>query len=853
MPAIVKDKVAALKKSLEIQSFLHKTIIWWLPLLYFLISSLFYLRTYDSAQVKITIMQMGGLALLTLWLSRLIEAGGAALSREDLVCLSPFLAYLLVGILSFIHAPYRMASVDFFIRHFFFMSVALIVIYEFDAEASERLTKILIWTAWVAVGYGFLQVIDTHFFPPGVGHGIDPFIWRMAFGDRVFSTYGNPNFFADFLVIIFPILLLRYLKQRRMSLIPLMLMLLVDLYFTGTKGAWVGFGIVIVVFCVIAFIYFKEIILPYRKYLIGGAVAVLLPFSYIFTKDFTTRLASVNFRLFTWEATWEMIMTQPFIGTGIGSFPPVYPAFRRPPIFHIEAKHNTETDHAEDEYLEEMFDNGILGFGVFLWLIISTLVVGFKSLGQMLENSSKDKKIPPRVYDLLGYMVAFIGMLCHNFFDVSLRFVSSGVYLGLLPGMIVNLSRGKGLYESHLIQEKNMKPAEDSSESFWKTLSEFLIWPVRLAAWGGLFYIAFLILTQFSVLQGPIDRLTMGGEILQWWLSWGTLLACVFGLGFIFFRLILLSENPFIGALVLSVLPILYTFWGYFKADIHHNIAIYFSKEHDWDKALSEYQTVHRLDPNFAMALYFMGNVFNDRFNMEKTYNPSWGDKNNVPRDDYERALDAYNEVRKLSPNYVQMHYQVGVLHLKRAQWAIDHGHPEDALMYFNRALTRFKLYKTIDPVFGPNFLRIGQVYMMEHRYADAVKAYQEYILADKCAVDPSLIVKPFLRKTILSYQTYVHVPGIPYPVHRHPDPDKHAEGAEVYTSLGNAYFMLNDFEHAKEAYQQALQFDPNFTQAQHNIAAVEQRLKNPKGKPLIQNPSETNSPASGYEIIQKK
>ena len=76
MPAIVKDKVAALKKSLEIQSFLHKTLIWWLPLLYFLISSLFYLRTYDSAQVKITIMQMGGLALLTLWLSRLIEAGG---------------------------------------------------------------------------------------------------------------------------------------------------------------------------------------------------------------------------------------------------------------------------------------------------------------------------------------------------------------------------------------------------------------------------------------------------------------------------------------------------------------------------------------------------------------------------------------------------------------------------------------------------------------------------------------------------------------------------------------------------------------------------------------------------------
>ena len=38
-------------------------------------------------------------------------------------------------------------------------------------------------------------------------------------------------------------------------------------------------------------------------------------------------------------------------------------------------------------------------------------------------------------------MVAFMGMLGHNCFDVSMRFVSSGVYLGLLSGMVVNLAR----------------------------------------------------------------------------------------------------------------------------------------------------------------------------------------------------------------------------------------------------------------------------------------------------------------------------------------------------------------------------------------------------------------------------
>ncbi|MDE2314636.1 MAG: hypothetical protein KGL04_10745, partial [Elusimicrobia bacterium] len=112
--------------------FAHKAIIFWLPILYFLISSLFYLRTYDSAQVKITIMQMGGVALLALWLIRLTETGFSAFSKEDIVCLLPFIAYLADGIFSYIHAPYHMASTDFFIRRVFFMLAAFVVIYEFD-------------------------------------------------------------------------------------------------------------------------------------------------------------------------------------------------------------------------------------------------------------------------------------------------------------------------------------------------------------------------------------------------------------------------------------------------------------------------------------------------------------------------------------------------------------------------------------------------------------------------------------------------------------------------------------------------------------------------------------------------
>jgi O-antigen ligase/tetratricopeptide (TPR) repeat protein len=870
----------------DAEAFAHKAITLWLPILYFLISSLFFLRTYDSAQVKISVMQMGGVGLITLWLCRLALAGRHAFSKEDFVVLSPFLAYLFYGIFSYLHAPYHMASTDFFIRQTFYMSVALIAVYEFDQRGVQRLFDWLIWAAWVAVGYGTLQFVDNNWFPAGVGKGIDPFVWRGAFGPRVFSTYGNPNFYGDFLVIIFPILLTQFLKTRRWSLVPLMGMLLINLMATGTKGAWLGFAMVCVLFGVLSLIYFQSVTKKWRNKIIGVAAAGAIGLIGYTAKDLETRIVSINFRLFTWEATWEMIRTQPLLGSGVGSFPPLYPAFRRPPIFHIEGKHNTETDHAEDEYLEEFFDNGILGFGIFLWLIFSTLAVGFSSLGQLTGAlSSKDGSPAPRAYDLTGLLVSFCGMLAHNFFDVSLRFVSSGVYLGLLSGMIVTVARGRALFELHPRPDAVPTPApaagQDAPEPpLLQTLSEFVIWPMRIAAIVGIAYCAFGIdwhrlapqigfggmYGEFSSLIGPLSRVPPGGEMLQWWLAWGVFAGCTVGLGYALIRLCVMSENPVIPLIVLVSLQPLYLFWGYFKADIHHNVAIYFSKERQWDAAIANYITVDKLNPDFVMAKYFLGNVFNDRFNMTKIYNPNWGDKDNVPMDDYERALYWYNEVRRLSPNYVQMHHQVGNLHMRRAQWAQDpnnHRPPEEAEKYLDLAMTRFRLYQAVDPVFAPNYFRIGQIYMMRKQFDSAIQTYEALIDADKCAVEPSLLKNDFLRRTILSYQLYVKEDA--GWVHRHAIflPGQTQAGAEAYTSLANAHFLAEQQIPGKDLaghlqaselyYKKALAFEPAFENAKRNLEVVYRKAQQ-EGRlrqlpPPAKMPAPGEPPFTGYEV----
>ncbi|MHB0994761.1 MAG: O-antigen ligase family protein [Elusimicrobiales bacterium] len=769
-------------------SFARKAICWWLPLLYLLISDTFYLRTYDSAQVKITLLQMGGIGMLGLWVSLLVLEGRKAFRKEDFVFLAPFAAYLAYVIASFFHAPYMGPSVDDFVRYTLYMSVTLIVIREFTTADVERLTKVLIVTAYIAILYGVVQFLDTRFFPPkDQGPGLDPFIWRWAFGPRVFSTYGNPNFFGNFLVLILPIIVTQWLKRRSVILLPLIFMDLLCLYATQTKGAWLGFGISSFIFAVFYGYFFLRDRIKISKGAFLG-LASLIPISAFVVIYFLGNVHSYNFRINTWLSTWEMVESRPLTGLGVGSFKVIYPAYRRPAIFHIEGKHNTETDHAEQEHLEQWMDHGVLGMGLYLWIIVFVTVVGLRGLSAHTENL-KGARPPPVAYDLLGYLTALLGMLAHNFTDVSMRFVSSGIYLGLLPGVIINLARGHALWELHYKessqpQQKAAGGDEDRSVLGW------LLWPARAAGVAGVAYAAWLVLSEFAGLQGPLRNYVMSGEILQWYIAWLLMLACVALASLAFAGVMLKGRSPLVPAVILAVLFPMYYFWGWFKGDVYHNMAIFFSKQGKWEDAISYYQKVNKLNQFFIMPYYFTGNVFNDRLNMEKSYRPEWGDSNSVPRDDYERAMDSYEHVRRIAPNYVQMHHQVGTLYMKMHDHLLRQGKTKEASEFLDMALARLNLYENLDPVYPLNYYRKAQIHIIRQDYKAAEREYLNNINAWKC------------------YQKD----------HLHATPD-------AYTSLANVQYAMGKFREAAGNYMLALELDPNFEQARRNLDVVRSRV----------------------------
>lgn len=784
-----------------------------LPILAFLIALSFYLKTYDSCQIKITLLHIGAIIIIAAWIVKVIERGRLLESREQRLYAIPALFFLLSGIISFSISPFKFTSFEELTRRVLYIGIFLIALVEFDSsEKVKRMFRWILAATFIAVFYGLIQFME-----------LDTFIWKGAFGDRIFSTFGNPNFFAAFLVLVTPLILTFFdfsdkeeakktfvslvlvatigilycfmqflgkeglmsmgslgtqayiffvenktyafffllllsllsmvlVKMKSKKLLVLFLfIILINLITTRTKAAYIGFAAGASFFAVVTTLFVVPATKKQKKTFLAVFLSVLL----LGTMSAVTflirqRIDSVRFRVFTWISTLEMVRDYPeggtaikstpskelihkFLGTGIGTFKIVYPAFRRPEIFHIEGKHNTETDHPENEFIEVWYDEGIVGFGIFLWILTLFFYAGIKRLKQVTSYSaqappspkisrfnphskkgskfkigSRLEKLTRRPYLLLGLLSGLFGLLVHNLMCVNMRFVSSGfvfwLFLGLLGGQIVGVKE-----KANASLESNMRSKFLSNVRFRRVIQTIVI-----------------ILALFLVF---------------------------------FFR-------------------------RFFIADIHHNKAIAYSKAGRWENALKEYQTVLRNNPYYAMTHYFMGNVYNDRWDMKEVYDPRWDSvdikqkyffpsihkllkgtekEEQKPRTDAERALAKYADLKKLAPNYVQVHFQEGNAHAKLKEW-------DKAIEDYEKALA-------LDPVFAATYFKMGWCYVQKKEWAKAEGVYQKAV-------------------------------------------EWNPKFGQAYINLGNVYFMQRKFTEAEKCFKKAVELNDSDISAHRSLAA---------------------------------
>ncbi|NLB35134.1 MAG: tetratricopeptide repeat protein, partial [Elusimicrobia bacterium] len=390
--------------------------------------------------------------------------------------LFPAILFLISGIVSFLVTPYKLQTFEpGLLRRIIYVGTFIVILYEFDRENDfKRVLKWMVWSLLLVVGYGLVQAF-----------GRDWHIWAGAF-PGIFSTFGNPNFFAAWLVLTSPLIFARAFLTKKWYWVPVILAILYCLYRSGAKGGWLGIGVAITSFVIFSTLYLidgnPKIL---KRIAMGITVGVMIFVITAISIGSMHRITSIRFRLFTWGSTMKMISEPVFVspaqafffGHGIETFRIVYPAYRRPEIFHIEGKHNTQTDHAHNEFLEVFYDEGILGLTVFLWLLFSVLYMAVKRLSLIGIGGEKTEDD----YYLVGVLSGIIGVLFHAAVDVNPRFVSTGYVFWVMLGLLVVHSAPK-----HKNTSSNFTPSYKAKP--------FLIFPLVLLA----FYSSLLASRRFT-------------------------------------------------------------------------------------------------------------------------------------------------------------------------------------------------------------------------------------------------------------------------------------------------------------------------------------------------------------------
>ncbi len=648
----------------SISTFLHRALVLLTGWLILLVSVAFFTATYDSAHVKLTLLQIGATVLLTLWAALKITQRQNPFTRRTLPFLAPLLIYIAWMSLSFLCFPYKLEAAEEFLRLWFYGGISCLIACEFTRKDIATLTKFIIATAWVCLGYGALQIVNI-WLP-----GADLLPWHGFFGNRIFSTQANPNFFGAFIVFASGIVGAEFLRTRQKCLLVLLALGLIDLIFTESKGAWLAYAGLLVF---AAFTY-TNCLARVKKNLakINGAAIVCLVLAVGVAGIYSAkRFQSVSFRSYTWLSALEMAKDSPILGTGPGSFKLVYPAYRRPQIFYIENAHNNETQHAENEYLEQLATGGVIGLGLFLWLFAFLFTGAFK-------NMRTAEKEDPRRYYLLGYSAALAGLLLHAFVDISVHFASSGLLLAVFVGVLLALMQNNNADET--MAENPQYPR--------------LLWALRLVTWVAVAALALYAAVTFYYVLRNVAVKTWGEGIL-YGAALVTFVFCVGGLVYVYARAARQTARVSVCVLLLvSLLPCAF-FWRIFLANHYYSLGVALVQMGQAPAALGAFSDAIQLNPYLSEYHQYRANVFALTLDPQKRFVPALGDTDE-PRTDYERAQADFDFVFTHNPSHALLHQNAGQLHYTLAMRNLGQAqqNPAQAFLYQQLARENFEQAK---------------------------------------------------------------------------------------------------------------------------------------------------------------
>lgn len=346
----------------------------------FVLPLAFYLRSYDSTAIKYTVLQWGALTMLFAWLWQGISRGRFQAPASSWTVLLPALAYGAWMIVRFASEPRKLGALPDFLTQLTMVVGFLAAFLGFaGARSAARFATLTVAAAWLVSLYGLSQAA-----------GVDPFIWKGAFGDRVFSTLANPYLCASFLAVAVPLALTLELDPEtpspvRAAALGLLPVAGAAAVLTSSAAGAAGFASACVLYAAIVPAALRTRpalrsagLALLAAALVGGAAA-LRPRPTTESWSYAS-----EFRRLTAAAEMRMLAERPLTGFGPGAFSLHYPRFRPAEIIRLEGpRHNTMTQYPELPLLGAAVELGVIGALLWLWLFAAALWTGAKGAGDL--------------------------------------------------------------------------------------------------------------------------------------------------------------------------------------------------------------------------------------------------------------------------------------------------------------------------------------------------------------------------------------------------------------------------------------------------------------------------------------
>lgn len=360
---------------------------------------------------KLLFMESAILISWQVWVWQIVKT--AKLNWGKIFPSLPILAYGIVTLIFYFLASKKVVAQTELERMSACLGIFWIASLGIQREQIKKLIFVWLCSASLIALYGVSQ----HY--GGFGPVIVPKI------DRIYATFGNPIFFAAFLVISIPFFFvgLDWAKNffARVAILSGLGISLLALYFTASRAAWLGFFASLILFVFLSEIPRRSKLLFLILILEIGVVSVFYTWEKIWLRP--------QAHFYIWRDSLRMWLTHPLLGTGLGSFHTLFPGYASETLKKIYPSSQFIVNDAHSEFIQTLAETGLIGLAMVIWIIYSFYYTGIKILKKYFAPREK-------LFVLAG-LASGTGILVQNIFSVDMRFIVSAIYFYFVFGLIV--------------------------------------------------------------------------------------------------------------------------------------------------------------------------------------------------------------------------------------------------------------------------------------------------------------------------------------------------------------------------------------------------------------------------------